>query len=100
MIKGRKQRTIVIATYGPTENENIEATDSMRQPQREAMQKIDPQDREKTPKYQCIKDLHAMTTELGGEYKIVGDTNIRYKKIHQKLSCGTILWTKRDPGTR
>ena len=37
MIKGRKQSTIVIATYGPTENENIEATESMWQRQLKAM---------------------------------------------------------------
>ena len=82
MIKGRKQSTIVIATYGPTENENIEATESMWQRQPKAMQKIDQQDREKKPQYQYIKDLHAMITELGKTYKIVivGDTNINIQK--------------------
>jgi hypothetical protein len=90
MIKGRKQSTIVIATYGPTENENIEATESMWQRQLKAMQKIDPQDREKNPQYQYIKDLHAMITELGKKYKIVivGDTNINI----QKDSLETKLW--------
>ena len=90
MIKGRKQSTIVIATYGPTENENIEATESMWQRQLKAMQKIDPQVREKNPQYQYIKDLHAMITELGKKYKIVimGDTNINI----QKDSLETKLW--------
>ena len=90
MIKGRQQSTIVIATYGPTENENIEATESMWQRQLKAMQKIDPQVREKNPQYQYIKDLHAMITELGKKYKIVivGDSNINI----QKDSLETKLW--------
>ena len=54
----------------------------MRQRQLKAMQKIDPQDLEKTPQYQYIKDLHAMITELGKKYKlvVVGDTNINIQK--------------------
>jgi hypothetical protein len=90
MIKGRKQSTIVIATYGPTENENIEATDSMWQRQLKAMQKIDPQEREKNLQYQYIKYLHAIITELGKKYKIVivGDKNINI----QKDSPETKLW--------
>ena len=80
MIKGRTQSTIVIATYGPTENENIEATESMWQRQLEAMQTIDAHERGKKTQYQYIKNLQAMITDLGKKYKlvIVGDTN-KYK---------------------
>ena len=55
----------------------------------------------KNLQYQHIKDLHFMTTELGKCIIVIfGDTNINIQKIHQKLSCGTIPWTKRDSGTR
>ena len=79
-LKGKNKTLYIIATYGPTPNENEDAKESMWQKQIKAMQKIPIYDKEKDPKHQYIADLQKILEKINCKENtsilILGDMNI------------------------
>ena len=79
-LKGKDKTLYIIATYGPTPNENEEAKESMWQKQKKAMQKIPIYEKEIDPKYQYIADLQITIEKINRKKNtsilLLGDMNI------------------------
>ena len=83
-IWGRKRKIMVIGTYGPTKNDDEDATDSMWQRQLAAIAKLPKEEQCSDPKEQYIADInyYIRNLQIDNEYEIIlmGDVNINPMK--------------------
>jgi len=83
-IWGRKRKIMIIGTYGPTKNDDEDATDSMWYRQSAAIKKLPKSEQCNDPKEQYIADMNdyirtlqtSTETEDGYEVILMGDINV------------------------